>query len=502
MHRYRHRLMAPPPALRRLGRSVLVRLVLQLVMVGVARVRGGVAGAKATSTTAPTPKEWDRRIEPIAHEVEKLRKLDFEQPVAVEFLSEAAFEQKVSVDKGKLSAADKRSAERSQSQLRAVGLIGPDVDLLDATSDLQKSGVLAYYSNDTKSITVKGKGIEDVATRVTLAHELTHALQDQHFDLTALRRKAAKTHSGTVLRTITEGDAVRIQNDYVETLSKGDQSKYADDSAQRGTDARTEASDAGVPESLSVLFEAPYDLGPLMLEAVLAERKEAGIDELFRHPPTSDSAYLTPSTLLDGSKFEAVPTPELREGERRSGAPDSFGAFALYQVLASRIDPVRALIAADGWGGDAMITFTKDDATCLRSNFVGRDGRQTKAIGGALAEWAAAMPAGVAEVEQGARITLTACDPGAAGTEAWNRALEALLLAGTRGGLMVEILKGGTPVKVAVCTSDTLVQDPSFTPLLDALVVDPNAEPEADALAAFRSRVPEVFRECSTKRSS
>ena len=134
-----------------------------------------------------------------------------------------------------------------------------------------------------------------------------------------------------------------------------------------------------------------------------------------------------------------------------------------------------------------MITFTKGDTTCLRSNFVGRDDEQTKAIGSALAEWAAAMPAGAAEVEQGARITLTACDPGAAGTEAPNRALEALLLAGTRDGLMVEILKGGTPVKVAVCTSDTLVQDPSFAPLLDALVVDPNAEPEAERAR----RVPE-----------
>ena len=423
--------------------------------------------------------------------------------MAVEFLGEAAFEKKVSVDKGKLSAADKRSAERSQSQLRAVGLIGPDVDLLDATSDLQKSGVLAYYRTTRKSITVKGKDIDDVATRVTLAHELTHALQDQHFDLTELQRKAAKTHSGTVLRTIIEGDAVRIQNDYVETLSKGDQSKYAGDSAQRGTDARTEASDAGVPESLSVLFEAPYDLGPLMLEAVLAERKEAGINELFRRPPTSDSVV---PHALDAARRQQVRDGPHAEAPGRRAAERC--ARLVRRVSRSTrcwrrgIDPVRALIAADGWGGDAMITFTKGDTTCLRSNFVGRDDEQTQAIGSALAEWAAAMPAGAAEVEQGARITLTACDPGAAGTEAPNRALEALLLAGTRDGLMVEILKGGTPVKVAVCTSDTLVQDPSFTPLLDALVVDPNAEPEADALAAFRSRVPEVFRECSTKRSS
>lgn len=489
--------MASSRLRRRVGGTVLVLLVLAVVTGAVAAGAGEAGDEKSTPTTAATPDEWDPRIEPIAHEVEKLRTLDFEHPVAIDFLGEQAFERRVAVDKGKLSASDKRSAERSQSQLRAVGLIGPDVDLVDATSSLQRSGVLAYYSNDTKSITVKGKDLDDIATRVTVAHELTHALQDQHFDLGKLQKEAAKTHSGTVLRTVIEGDAVRIQNDYVETLSKDDQAKYASGSAQQADDARTETDEAGVPEALTVLFEAPYDLGPLMLDAVLAERDEAGIDELFRKPPTSDSAYLTPSTLLDGSRFVTVPTPKLREGEKKRGAADSFGAFALYQVLASRIDPSTALTAADGWGGDAMVTFTRGDTTCLRSTFVGRDDDQTAAIGSALAEWAAQMPPGSAVVEQGPRITVTACDPGAAGTEAPNRALEALLLAATRDGLFLEALKASAPVDVATCTSDTLVRDPSFTPLLDALVADPNAQPEADALSAFRARVPEVFRECS-----
>jgi hypothetical protein len=489
--------MATPLVRRHLARAVLVLLVLALAVASVVGATGRVAAAKAAPTTAPTPAKWDPRIAPIAHEVEKLRKLDFEHPVAVEFLSDAKFEKRISVDKGKLSPSEKRSAERSQSQLRAVGLIGPDVDLVDATSSLQKSGVLAYYANGTKRITVKGKDVSDVATRVTLAHELTHALQDQHFDLTALQRKAAKTHSGTVLRTIVEGDAVRIQDDYLATLSKEQRSKYADDSAQASDDAHTEASDAGVPESLSVLSEAPYDLGPIMLGSVLADKKEAGIDALFRHPPTSDSAYLTPSTLLDGSKFETLPTPKLRAGERRSGSPDSFGAFALYLVLASRIDPATALTAADGWGGDAMITFKRDDTTCLRSAFVGRDAKRTKAIGSALADWAAAMPPDAAEVEQGKQITLTACDPGAAGTEAPNRALQALILAVTRDGLFLEVLKQGAPVKAALCSSDTLVRDPAFAPLLQAAVVDPNGEPDPEALAAVRARVPDVFRQCS-----
>ena len=477
-------------------RALAVAIVAGVTLGASAVVAEAKTSPTTTPTAAPTPKRWDPRIAPIAHEVEKLRKLQFEHPVAVKFLTDKAFEKKVAVDKGKLTAADKRQAKQSQSQLRAVGLIGPDVDLLDATSSLQKSGVLAYYENATKSITVKGTKLDDIATKVTLAHELTHALQDQHFDLTALERAAAKAHSSTVMRTIIEGDAVRIQHDYVDTLSKADQTAYEHESSDQSDQARTEASDAGVPEALSVFFEAPYDLGPLMLDAVIAKQKIAGIDKLFEHPPTSDSAYLTPSTLLDGSKFESVSAPKVRSGEKRLGQPDSFGAFALYQVLASRIDPADALKAADGWGGDAMVTFRRGTTTCLRSAFVGRDRGDTATIGAALTQWAKAMPAGAAKVETGKQVVLTACDPGAAATEAPNRALTALILAATRDELFLEVLKQGIDVPVAVCTSDTLVRDPVFTPILQALTENPNAAPDDETLAGLRSRVAEVFVGC------
>ena len=47
--------------------------------------------------------------------------------------------------------------------------------------------------------------------RSTLAHELTHALQDQHFDLTKLQKAATRSHSSGALRALVEGDARRVQ---------------------------------------------------------------------------------------------------------------------------------------------------------------------------------------------------------------------------------------------------------------------------------------------------
>jgi hypothetical protein len=461
------------------------------------------AALPATAAVAAPPTRWDPRLQPIADKVAELRDLKFDHPVAAEFLGDAAFEKKVAVDKGKLSKQDKADIERSQGQLRAVGLIGPDVDIVDAVSSLQTSGVLAYYDPATKKITVKGTTTDDVSTRVTLAHELTHALQDQHFDLQKLDKAAKKAHASTPLRTLVEGDAVRIQQAYVSSLSQSDQDAYRSEQASTSTDARAEITAKGVPEALSVLFEAPYDLGQTMLDAVIAKEKVAGVDALFANPPTADAAFLTPSTLLEHRTFPAIDPPALAKGERASGKPDVFGAFALYQILASRLDPGVALTAADAWGGDAMVTFTRKGTTCLRSTFVGKTPDGTGSIGSALSQWAAQMPAGAAAVDATAnRVTLTACDPGAAATEAPNRALQALVFAGTRDELFAEVLRQGLPVGVATCAADALVRDPAFKPVIDSATNDPSAAPDAGVLAGIRARAPEILSDCAASPSA
>ncbi len=144
-----------------------------------------------------------------------------------------------------------------------------------------------------------------------------------------------------------------------------------------------------------------------------------------------------------------------------------------------------------------MVTFTRKGVTCLRSTFVGRDAGGTHAIGDAITQWAAAMPAGAARAEvRAGHATLTACDPGASATDAPNRALAALVLAASRDELFLEVVQQDYPVPVAVCTADTLVRDPAFEPLLTAGANDPGAGPDQAALDAVRARAPEILSAC------
>ena len=95
-----------------------------------------------------------------------------------------------------LTKEDKQELARDQATMRAFGLIGPDVNVRAQAESLDASGASAYYDPKTKQITVRGTNVDDPATRGTVAHELTHALQDQHYDLQKLDQAAQTTTHG------------------------------------------------------------------------------------------------------------------------------------------------------------------------------------------------------------------------------------------------------------------------------------------------------------------
>jgi hypothetical protein len=448
------------------------------------------SGADIAAAGAPA---WDSRVAPIARKVEKLRGLDFEGPVAVEFLTEEAFGTRVAVDEGELSASEADDIRRSQSQLAAVGLVPPGVDLVDAVSSLQRSGALAFYDPETKKVTVRGKELTP-ATEVTLAHELTHALQDQHFDLERMRRAAKRAHASNALTALVEGDARRIDQLYADQLPSGRRSRYERARGRDAARATDTIRDAGVPDSLLVLFQSPYLLGPPMLAVAEAIRGKGAVDALFRDPPRAESSFLTPTTLAERETIIDVDRPALVDGETADGKPDVFGAFGLYLMLSARLDPVHALTVADGWGGDAMITLRRGDTRCVRATFAGRSDDDGVAIGDALAEWAAAGPARSADVtRRGSRSTLTACEPNTASTSD-DGSLAALTVAVTRDELLSQFV--GVDPEAASCVANGVVADATFRPLLEASVADPEVVPDQSVLGPFQARVLAIAQDC------
>jgi hypothetical protein len=398
------------------------------------------------------PAHWDARIAPIATEVSRLRGLGFKHAVPVDFLSDAAFRKLVTADDQKLSASDRRELRQAEGQLRALGLVHGKVDLFSSSNQLSGSDVLAFYDPDTKRIRVRGEAL-DVSARVTLAHELTHVLQDQYFDLNRIQKDAQKAKASLAVTALVEGDAERIETEYVDQLSSADQEAYDKAQASQGTDIGKDISD--VPPFLVASQQAPYTLGEPMVDTIKALHGTNGVDDAFRDPPRSDLEFYAP-LVADGSSHPIkVPTPALRAGEKKTGT-DVFGSYDLYLTFASRLSNLEALQLADGWGGDAMVEFDRGSVSCLRAAFVGRSAADTATIRGGWQRWLAAMPAAAGQVETiDGRVVVTACDPGADAKIAEPHSAVTALGFVTKRNVLGQILVGQShfPADVAECTA-------------------------------------------------
>lgn len=446
-----------------------------------ALVSPAVAGA------ASPPDEWPSSVAPIARSVERVWGARFDHPVRVRFLSDRAFRKEVTADDADLTKAERRDIAQTRDELAAFGLVAPDLDLLSQTNDVSGEGVLAYYDIDKEEIVVRGKRL-DVETRVTLAHELTHALQDQRFDLDRLTERAERGSSGAAfaLDALTEGDAINIEDRYISKLSDADYEEY--DRAQSEGYDTFEQDTADVPEIIQVIFDAPYSLGPGLTGVARARGGRRALQALFRRPPTTEAAVLRAG--IGTRPAVKVALPKLTPGERRIGAdgPTDFGALTMYSVLASRLEPHTALAAADAWAGDATLTFRREGRTCVRTAFAGRTGRDLATITDAWQQWAATLPVGTATVDPSdARVTVTSCTPPAPVAPS-RSVFDAIDLVALRHQFLVELLQSDVPAAAAACIADGIARDPQITDVVDAVDAAPDDEAANERLGAIVER--------------
>src|SRR3546814_375683 len=155
-----------------------------MLIAGVALLLLGVAAVVVVllDRDSDHPDEWDSRVADLIPIVEKERGLEFKHPVHVDFRSEKDFRKDMTADEGDLTQEDKDELEQTSGLLRALGLLKSDVDLFKQMNALTGEGTLGFYSFEDKRIRVRGDKMTPAVTK-TLVHELTHALQDQHFDL-------------------------------------------------------------------------------------------------------------------------------------------------------------------------------------------------------------------------------------------------------------------------------------------------------------------------------
>ena len=356
-----------------------------------------VTVAVSVATTQLNTQKTEREFQPLRTFVEQHRHLRFTRTVPIHLLTSEQFDALPVADTSWLLGA----MDKIYPVLSPLGIDFGFKDPSGAVVALQahESGI---YDPNTKAVYVRGTTLTPFIRRV-IVHELTHALDDQHFDFSD--SGAMDTQAGNAL---VEGDAVRIERAYVETLPEPQRTL-----AGAITTRETRLSD--IPPALSQYFAFPYDSGVSFVDA-LARAGPTEVDRAFMDPPAFVEEVLDPSLYLDQQREDAltqeafdVPTP-LPVGSVLIPPSDYviLGELFLRIWLVPALGEQAASRVAAHWTGDKTIAWTAENGTsCVRVYMRAGSPTDHRILLDGLKSWAQSRRGAI--VKDGSPISVLSC---------------------------------------------------------------------------------------------
>jgi hypothetical protein len=371
----------PPRARRSPVIAVIAVLVVFGLVAGVIEIAVGGHTTRSTRTPSSTPSSIPTRSE-----------LD----AIVKLLDDAAFSKRIAAE----AVQDEKDLLETQDVLRALGLLPAGVDLKKVLTSFLAADVAGFYDPKSNELVVRGAAITPYV-RTTLAHELTHALDDQHFELDRPGLSTSDDETGLAFQSLVEGNAVRIEEQYKASMSKADRDA-ADAEEARLSDA---IDVTNLPPVIPALIAFPYAYGPA-LASKLAEGGEARVNAAFKAPPITSEQVVHPESWLKGDDPPVhVATPKSDGTIFDQGA---LGYWGVLIMLEGEVGARAAQEAAEGWGGDWYVAWRTGSKTCVRAAFAMDTPGDLRQLGSALDDWAASQAD--ADVTRSAdRVMFTAC---------------------------------------------------------------------------------------------
>jgi hypothetical protein len=240
-----------------------------------------------------------------------------------------------------------------------LGLLPEGSDLRELAGTIFGEEVAGFYDDKTKQMTLVAGAGEGTEGEITLAHELTHALEDQHFELGL---EGGLDDARTARSALIEGTATVAMVDYLARFLTGGAVGRGQALAQLQA-ADLLQSESGLPPYLQRSLLFPYSAGARFVDAIgtwgPANRALRG------DGPVSTEHVLHPD------KYRARERPLRVRAARPPGsgwekeASGTIGEFDTGELIRSSDSPASATRAAAGWGGGAYALWHKDARSIL-----------------------------------------------------------------------------------------------------------------------------------------
>jgi hypothetical protein len=241
--------------------------------------------------------------------------------------------------------------------LELLGLLPKDYPLEQKLLDLLTEQIAGVYDPKGREFFI-ATSTDPAEQRVIMAHELTHALEDQSFQIERWTKAVKDNDDAQFARNaVLEGSAMVAMIDYLLRDSGASFRELAnfDPGLMMGDiDGSQELKEVPLVLKDQLLF--PYLAGAAFSVKVLdAAGGWSGLHTIFEKPPASTQHILHPDLYLRGVLPEKVELPPMKGVVPRGWKKldeNVIGEFGMNQILKQYLGKARADELAAGWSGD------------------------------------------------------------------------------------------------------------------------------------------------------
>lgn len=327
-----------------------------------------------------------KRVETLKGEVTRIRGLEFKGPVASGTYTRKELRDFFAKEIDKELSPEK--AANMQKVYHKLGLLPENFDIRKALADLQSDMAAAFYDPETKKLylitpdegrekkpseleadklgAIYGVSMDDVY----LIHELTHAAQDQNFDLLTLPLNGKNNDDlGASLHAIVEGEATIVMYQYL-FKEKFDKFKGSIEAMLKFAIYSPEMKN--YPAILREMLIFPYSEGYRFDMEVKAAGKGSwdALSRLYEDLPQSTEQILHPEKYISQRDYpcgiDLPKIPELAGNDWKEIERNVLGEFVI-RVLLKEFSLKDIKKTAEGWDGDSLVAYenVKDHRTTL-----------------------------------------------------------------------------------------------------------------------------------------
>jgi hypothetical protein len=266
----------------------------------------------AAAQTDPRAQKICSEANRIAQELNKISGLTLRHPVPCDFITKDKIND--FLKKRVKEVAKPEDIRAEELALKKFGFVPADFDLAKNTVDLLTEQAAAFYDYEKKKLFLTESTPSDTQEPV-LAHELSHALADQNFNLSKFIRKGRKSDDGSSARlAVMEGQATWLMSEFLarklgQSLKDSPEMVTMMSGLSEGAGGQFPVFDSA-PLYLRLTLVFPYTKGMLFQNAVFARQGQQGFSEVFARPPVSTQQILHPEKYFENVKPTTPEPPD------------------------------------------------------------------------------------------------------------------------------------------------------------------------------------------------